>query len=150
METPKPRAAPAVWAPGRVLPPLLWALVCAFLLCFPVDQARRSAAPGLAHWQAPSMLEASIHAFLFFVQAALLFYAGLLRGRFGARGSLVASVLVSIFYGALPEGLQRWLPARSSQWEDVAANALGALLFGALVLLAFPGWLRTPGRSVAG
>ena len=36
--------------------------------------------------------------------------------------------IAAIGYGALLEGVQLWLPYRSAEWLDIAANALGVVL----------------------
>ncbi len=48
--------------------------------------------------------------------------------------SIITSVLFSSFYGILMEALQHFIPYRSFSVDDIAANCLGAIIFGIIVL----------------
>jgi VanZ family protein len=79
------------------------------------------------------------HAGLFFVQAGLVQRA--LRARLGAGRAFVVGAALALLLGGVTEIRQRWVANREADVLDFAADAGGALLYGALLFV---------GRSLPG
>jgi VanZ family protein len=110
------------------IPPLIWA---AMIFGF-------SSVPGAAYPQAGfPAADKLVHIFLYGVLAGLCarplarLAAARARGMSGPALVLTAAALAT-FYGATDELHQRWVPGRSSDLEDLVADAAGAVA-GALV-----------------
>jgi VanZ family protein len=73
------------------------------------------------------------HGTAYGVQAALLIWAWL--PSIGTLRSAVAGIVGASSFGAVTETLQLLQPARSVEARDLAANAIGALVFGGLVVI---------------
>jgi len=72
-----------------------------------------------------------LHIVAYFGLTALIFWAGPRSGR-----ALPVGAAFSVVWGALLEAAQLWVPGRAPGWDDVAANAAGAVL-AALVCSRF-------------
>lgn len=114
------------------IPPLIWA---AMIFGF-------SSVPGAAYPQAGfPAADKLVHVFLYGVLAGLcarplarVGAAARARGMSGMSGPalVLAAAALATFYGATDELHQRWVPGRSSDLEDLVADAAGAVA-GALV-----------------
>ncbi|MFQ5349074.1 MAG: VanZ family protein [Thermoanaerobaculia bacterium] len=99
----------------RHLPVTIWSLLTAALLLTPGDELPD---PGLWDW-----LDKPLHTLLFAIHCGLLMRA---LGESGERGrGLAAAVLVSALYALLLETMQMWIPERSWEWWDLAADFAG-------------------------
>ncbi len=52
-----------------------------------------------------------------------------------SRNAGIAAIALAIAYGGLVEIAQGFIPERMGSWEDFAANSIGAVLVGGLVLV---------------
>jgi VanZ family protein len=77
------------------------------------------------------------HMAVYFILTALLFRALSRQGRFPRlkAGSLKWSVVLSVAYGASDEFHQSFVPMREVSVADVAADAIGAILFALVVII---------------
>lgn len=75
------------------------------------------------------------HFVLYGVTAVMLYR--FLRTRYSAKRSILYSIAVSAFYGALLECVQFFLPYRSFSTADMAANTLGAVVFTGVYFLTY-------------
>jgi VanZ family protein len=110
------------------VPAALWAIAI-----FVASSIPSSAIPEIGIFRYDKLL----HACLFCVLAFLVYRAVLHQDRYPqlARFSVVVACLASALYGALDEVHQMFVPGRSADWLDVAADATGVLVF--LVILAW-------------
>lgn len=76
------------------------------------------------------------HGVAYGIQMALIYWAAL--PSVGHRGSLLVGVVAAAVFGLLTEGLQYFQPARTVEIKDLAANAVGALVFCGVI--AGIGW----------
>jgi hypothetical protein len=100
---------------ARALPALLWAGLIWWSSSTPGDGSGWLSAP----WLDLPMLDKVAHAGLFGVLAALLRYAGL-----PPRAAFVAAVA----WGAIDELHQAFVPGRTPELADLAADAVGAVV----------------------
>ena len=108
----------------RHLPALTWSLVLAVLLGAPGDKL-----PDLGAWD---WLDKPLHGLLFAIHCGLLVRS--LAGFRSRDRDLATAALVSGLYAALLELVQLWVPGRSGDWWDLAADLAGIALV--VVLLA--------------
>jgi VanZ family protein len=76
-----------------------------------------------------------VHFALYGVTAILL--CRILRTRYGAKRSVLYSIAVPAFYGALLEGVQFFIPYRGFSTADMAVNTLGAAVFAGFYFLTY-------------
>ncbi|MEX1274656.1 MAG: VanZ family protein [Bacteroidota bacterium] len=109
------------------LPPLLWLAFIFFLSSWSM----------LATLQSPVGFDKVIHAIMWFVLCLLTRRAFFHQQRFRwlRRHDLWGALLATTLYAALDEYYQTFVPARTSDIADVAADFTGALLFVLLFLL---------------
>jgi VanZ family protein len=117
-------------------PALGWAAVIFVLSSFP-----GSAYPETHVANADKLVHAVVYGLL-----GALITRGFLRGT-GLRLASAAALAISLatVYGMSDELHQRFVPGRNSDWHDVAADAVGALLGAALIALG--AWHRRGGRA---
>jgi hypothetical protein len=115
------------------LPVILWGVLVALALLVPVGRVQRIGWPG---WLAPlrPWADKVAHGLLFFVMALLCYRS--IRTVPRIRMPLALTAIAVVLYGALLEVLQSFSVVRRTELGDLGANALGVLLFGAVVLLA--------------
>jgi VanZ family protein len=140
---PRARRSDAVWA----LLAVAWAAFAWALLTTPSPpQVPAGWLPQLVQpWQ-----DKIGHAGLFFVQAGLLERA--LRRRLGGARAFLVAAAFALALGGITEVRQRWVPNREADVLDFAADAGGALLYGALLggTAALAGTFRTGATSAVG
>ena len=84
---------------------------------------------------APSLAPPGEYGFDKFLHAgAYGLLAGLLTLTTRTRRAGMAAIALAIAYGGLVEIAQSFIPERMGSWEDFAANSIGALLAGGLLL----------------
>lgn len=105
---------------------ILWLVIVLILSVVPV--------PGIGILSSLPM-DKIVHFVLYGVTAVMLYR--ILRTRYSAKRSILYSIAVSAFYGALMEGVQFFLPYRSFSTADMAANTLGAAVFAGVYLLKY-------------
>ncbi len=85
---------------------------------------------------APSLAPPGEYGFDKFLHAgAYGLLAGLLTLATRTRKAAIAAIALTIAYGGLVEIAQGFIPERMGSWEDFAANTVGAVLVGGLVLV---------------
>jgi VanZ family protein len=108
------------------IPAAAWAAAIFVLSSFPGSAYPASDVPAA---------DKIVHVFLYAPLAALA-VLGLRRTiALGAAAAAVAGLLATSLYGLSDEFHQSFVPGRNSDWHDLVADALGALL-GALVMTA--------------
>ena len=106
--------------------PLLWALLVFVLLTMPGSDV-----PSIYFWTFGIDFDKFAHGVLFFIQAALLWFA-FIAGGFNRRRipwPILSAGLLSFLYGAAMEVYQSTLPDRSADWNDALADGIGAAFF---------------------
>lgn len=84
---------------------------------------------------APSLAPPGEYGFDKFLHAgAYGLLAGLLTLSTRTRNAGVAAIALAIGYGGLVEIAQSFVPERNGSWEDFAANSIGAVLAGGVIL----------------
>lgn len=138
-------ARPAPRSDGGLLGDLWPALAIAALIFV------LSSLPLQAPQAAPDWSDSAAHVALFGALCAALRWAWLRRGWALA---VLGPAALTVCYGVLDEAHQAFVPGRSPDWRDVAADGLGALV--ALGLAAWSGRMaaggahrKTPGRFPA-
>jgi VanZ family protein len=114
------------------IPPLLWAAVIFVLSSIPGSSYPRTQVPGA---------DKIVHFVLYGTMGALCVRALLLRRTATAAPALrtrllvlASAVALASFYGVSDELHQLLVPGRSADWRDALADALGALVGGAIAL----------------
>jgi len=105
---------------------ILWLILVLILSVMPVPEIG-----GLSSFP----MDKIVHFVLYGVTAIMLYR--FLRTRYSVRRSVLYSIAVSAFYGALLEGVQFFLPYRSFSAADMAANTLGAAVFAGFYFLKY-------------
>jgi VanZ family protein len=119
---------PRLWTAAAVG----WTLLVGLLLAAPVGSLVEHQRLPLPEWL-EARADKVAHAGLFFVTAFLFHRA---RARAERRsGDLVVALALAVAYGGLTEIAQLWLPSRTADWLDFAADAAGAGCYGSLVWL---------------
>lgn len=105
---------------------ILWLVIVFLLSVVPVPGIRiLSSLP----------LDKIVHFVLYGVTAVMLYR--ILRARYSAKRSVLYSISVSAFYGALLECVQFFLPYRSFSTADMTANTLGAAVFAGVYFFKY-------------
>ena len=71
---------------------------------------------------------------IIFLVLTFLYTAGLFKNKNSVVKSILLGLIVTIFYGAAIEVIQKFLPDRSMDWKDLAANCSGSLI-GTIVFM---------------
>jgi VanZ family protein len=135
--TPRARALLGAWAP-----PAAWCALVFTGSSFPLrtDAHLFHGADKVAH-----LLEYGVLGFL------LARAAGIARPRWGTGAVVLAAAVLGTLYGASDEGHQSFVPERTAEWGDLAADACGSLLGGALFRALFrrraPSTAEDPGPA---
>lgn len=116
------------------LPPVAWAAAI-FSISFLPFKPRPPGYPGE---------DKVVHLFLYGILALLLLRAYLGDRAMAPRRAAVFAFIVTILYGIFDEWQQSFMPGRTAEWFDLAADALGAAvaMFAALWALARRGKAR--------
>jgi VanZ family protein len=135
--TPRIRLLLGAWAP-----PAAWCVLVFSGSSFPLRTEGRlfHGADKVAH-----LVEYAVLGFL------LARAVGIARPRWGTGGVVLAAALLGALYGGTDEVHQSFVPERTAEWGDLAADACGSLLGGALFAALFrrraPSIAATPGPA---
>jgi VanZ family protein len=112
------------------LPALLWALVILFLTLVPGQLLPKS-----DYWEIKSF-DKYVHFFIFFVQVILLSWGEKKHKTDLYLRDYFKFVLLGSGFGAFIEIIQTMIPARTFDFNDMYANAIGGLLGAVFFYLA--------------
>lgn len=133
---------------------VIWASLVLIILLIPGGSV-----PSVHFWTFGLPFDKTVHGGLFFVQALLLYLAmartsPIFTHRPPTSPPPTASSSIAwraaaftILYGAATELLQRTVPGRNSEWSDLLADTIGALLIPLLNHVNIPQLLRRVSRD---
>lgn len=119
-------------------PPAGWAVLLFAVSALPLRPGRA------AFPHADTLVHGFEYAVLGFLLARALRVA---RPSRPARGLVLAAGVLGAAYGATDEAHQAFVPERSAEWSDFAADALGAFLGAGLFAALVPGRATSPEGS---